>query len=82
VERLDTLGEHTSGPGAGVDAPSQPRVVGRDLVRAPVAALLAVAALVAARRHRAVLALVTTAAQMALTLVYWQQMVRYLDRHR
>jgi hypothetical protein len=39
-------------------------------------------ALVAARRDRALLAAVTTAAQMALTLVYWQQMVRYLDRHR
>jgi hypothetical protein len=47
-----------------------------------VASLLAVAALIAARRHRAVLAAVTTAAQMTLTLVYWQQMVRYLDRHR
>jgi hypothetical protein len=47
-----------------------------------VASLVAVTALVAARRHRAVLAAVTTAAQMALTLVYWQQMVRYLDHHR
>jgi hypothetical protein len=28
-----------------------------------------------------VLAAVATAVQMALTLVYWQQMVRYLDRH-
>ncbi|HYY01510.1 MAG TPA: DUF6653 family protein [Mycobacterium sp.] len=51
-------------------------------VLSAVASLLAVVALVAARRHRALLAAVTTAAQMALTLGYWQQMVRYLDRHR
>ncbi len=43
--------------------------------------IIAVLAIVAARRHRAGLAAVATAAQMALTLVYWQQMVRYLDRH-
>ena len=43
--------------------------------------IIAVLALVAARRHRAGLAAVATAAQMALTLVYWQQMVRYLVRH-
>ena len=42
---------------------------------------VAVVAIVAARRHRPVLAAVATAVQMALTLVYWQQMVRYLDRH-
>jgi hypothetical protein len=42
---------------------------------------IALAAIVAARRRRAVLAAVATTAQMALTLVYWQQMVRYLDRH-
>ncbi|HEY9304252.1 MAG TPA: hypothetical protein VIO95_08185, partial [Mycobacterium sp.] len=42
---------------------------------------IAVVALIAARRHRAALAAVATAIQMALTLVYWQQMVRYLDRH-
>ena len=42
---------------------------------------IAVVALVAARRHRPVLAAVATAAQMALTLVNWQQMIRYLDRH-
>jgi hypothetical protein len=44
--------------------------------------IIAVAAIVAARRHRAGLTAVATAAQMVLTLVYWQQMVRYLDRHR
>jgi hypothetical protein len=43
--------------------------------------VIAVVAIVAARRHRPVLAAVATVAQMALTLVYWQQMVRYLDRH-
>ncbi len=46
-----------------------------------VTSAVAVVAIVAARRHRPVLATVATAAQMALTLVYWQQMVRYLDRH-
>jgi hypothetical protein len=48
-----------------------------------VAALTSVAALgavIAARRHRLVPAVVATAAQMALTLVYWEQMVRYFDR--
>lgn len=40
----------------------------------------AVAALVAARRHRLGTALAWTALQMALTLVYWQQMVRYWER--
>ena len=44
--------------------------------------MVAVVALAAARRHRAVPAAVATATQMALTLVYWQQMVRYLERHR
>jgi hypothetical protein len=47
-----------------------------------VTSLVAVVALVAARRRRAVWAAVATATQMALTLVYWQQMVRYLERHR
>ncbi|MGB6207234.1 MAG: hypothetical protein WBF82_09720, partial [Mycobacterium sp.] len=46
-----------------------------------VTSVIAVAAIVAARQRRAVLAAVATAAQMALTLVYWQQMVRYFDRH-
>ncbi|MGH3551656.1 MAG: DUF6653 family protein [Mycobacterium sp.] len=41
----------------------------------------AVIAIVAARRHRLLPAVVATTVQMALTLVYWQQMVRYLDRH-
>nr|WP_233214679.1 DUF6653 family protein [Mycobacterium sp. 4858] len=44
-----------------------------------VAALCAVAA---AGRRRALSAAVAIAVQMALTLVYWQQMVRYLERER
>jgi uncharacterized protein DUF6653 len=43
---------------------------------------VAVVAIVAARQHRPALAAVAIAAQMTLTLVYWEQMVRYLDRHR
>ncbi|MFZ1164094.1 DUF6653 family protein [Mycobacterium sp.] len=44
--------------------------------------MVAVVATVAARRHRAVPAAIATAGQMVLTLVYWHQMVRYLERHR
>ncbi|OBI47143.1 hypothetical protein A5708_01550 [Mycobacterium colombiense] len=40
----------------------------------------ALVALVAARRHRLRPAVIAVAVQMALTLVYWQQMVRYFDR--
>lgn len=40
----------------------------------------ALVAVVAARRHRLRPALIALVVQMALTLVYWQQMVRYLDR--
>ncbi len=40
----------------------------------------ALSAVVAARRHRLVPAAIATAMQMALTLVYWEQMVRYFDR--
>jgi hypothetical protein len=47
-----------------------------------VTSLVAVVAFVAARRHRTVSAAVATATQMTLTLVYWQQMVGYLERHR
>lgn len=43
--------------------------------------LVAIVAIAAARHRRPVLTAAATAAQMALTLVYWQQMVRYLDRH-
>ncbi|WP_232315554.1 hypothetical protein [Mycobacterium celatum] len=45
-----------------------------------VTSVAAVIALSAARRHRLAAAAVATAVQMALTLVYWQQMNRYLDR--
>ena len=45
-----------------------------------VTSVTALSALVAARRRRPIPAAVATAAQMALTLVYWQQMVRYFDR--
>jgi hypothetical protein len=40
----------------------------------------AVSAVVAARRRRPIPAAIATAVQMALTLVYWEQMVRYFDR--
>lgn len=38
------------------------------------------AAIVAARRHQPAPAAIATAAQMALLLIYWEAMVRYLDR--
>jgi hypothetical protein len=47
-----------------------------------VTSIIAVVALIAARRHRAVPAAIATVTQMALTLTYWHQMVRYLERHR
>ena len=40
----------------------------------------ALSAVLAARRHRLIPALIASAVQMALTLVYWEQMVRYFDR--
>ena len=46
-----------------------------------VASTAAVCAIVAARRHRLRLAVAATAVQMALTLVYWEMMARYRDRH-
>jgi hypothetical protein len=36
---------------------------------------------IAARRRRLRPAVIAVAAQMALTMLYWQQMVRYLERH-
>jgi hypothetical protein len=44
------------------------------------ASATAVGAMIAARRHRLRPALIAIGVQMALTLVYWQQMVRYLER--
>ena len=40
----------------------------------------ALGAVIAARGHRLLPAVVATAVQMALTLVYWEQMARYFDR--
>ena len=40
------------------------------------------AAIVAARRRRPLPAAIATATQMGLTLVYWQLMVRYLERRQ
>ncbi|HEY2503832.1 MAG TPA: DUF6653 family protein [Mycobacterium sp.] len=37
-------------------------------------------AVISARRHRPAPAAIATVAQMALTLVYWEQMVRYFER--
>ncbi|MEE6138595.1 DUF6653 family protein [Mycobacterium sp. 050128] len=45
-------------------------------------AATALVALVAARRHRLAPAAIATTLQMSLTLVYWEQMVRYLERER
>ncbi|MEC4765423.1 DUF6653 family protein [Mycobacterium sherrisii] len=42
----------------------------------------AVVAVLAARRHRLLPAAIATALQMALTLIYWRQMVEYLERER
>ncbi|WP_231972069.1 MULTISPECIES: DUF6653 family protein [unclassified Mycobacterium] len=42
----------------------------------------ALAAVAAARRRRLLPAAAAIAVQMALTLVYWEQMVRYLERER
>jgi hypothetical protein len=47
-----------------------------------VTSLVAVVALVAAHRHRVIPAAAAVAIQMALTLLYWRQMVRYLENHR
>ncbi|BBZ13896.1 DUF6653 family protein [Mycobacterium branderi] len=47
-----------------------------------VTSAVAVVAIVAARRHRLAAAAAATVVQMALTLVYWAQMARYLDRQR
>ena len=41
-----------------------------------------VGAVVAARRRRLIPAAIATVVQMAMTLVYWEQMVRYFDRQR
>ena len=43
---------------------------------------VSLSAVVAARRRRLILAATATAVQMAMTLVYWEQMVRYFDGER
>jgi hypothetical protein len=45
-----------------------------------VTSVAALSAVIAARRHRLLPAMVATAVQMALTVVYWEQMARYFDR--
>lgn len=45
-----------------------------------VTSLAALIAIIAARRHRLRPAGIAAAVQMSLTLVYWQQMVRYFER--
>jgi hypothetical protein len=52
------------------------------MVVSAAASAAALCAVVAARRRRPVPAALATAVQMALTLVYWAQMVRYFDRHQ
>ncbi len=44
------------------------------------ASVAALTAVITARRHQLGPALIATAVQMALTLVYWEQMVRYFER--
>src|SRR5262249_23289481 len=46
-----------------------------------VTSLAAVGAIAAAGRHKPTVAAVACTAQMALTLVYWELMARYLVRH-
>ena len=43
---------------------------------------VSVGAVIAARRRRLISAATVTVVQMAMTLVYWEQMVRYFDRQR
>jgi hypothetical protein len=43
---------------------------------------VSVGAVIAARRRRPIPAATATVVQMAMTLVYWEQMVRYFDRQR
>jgi hypothetical protein len=47
-----------------------------------VTSAVSVGALLAARRRQLLPAAIATAVQMALTLVYWEQMARYFDRQR
>ena len=49
------------------------------MVVSAVTSAVALSAVIAALRHRLIPAAVATAVQMALTLVYWEQMARYFD---
>lgn len=53
---------------------------GAALVVSATTSATALVAMFAARRHRLRPALIALVVQMAMTLVYWQQMVRYLER--
>ena len=52
------------------------------MVVSALASTASLVAVISARRQRLVGASIATAVQMALTLVYWEQMVRYFERHR
>jgi hypothetical protein len=52
------------------------------MVVSAVTSAVSLGAIIAARRHRLLPAAIATAAQMALTLVYWEQMVRYFERQQ
>ena len=54
----------------------------RALVLSAITTAATVAALVNARRRRLLPTVIATAVAMALTLGYWEMMVRYLDRRR
>ncbi|WP_325433056.1 hypothetical protein [Mycobacterium sp.] len=58
----------------------QPSARGRGMLVSAMTSAAALSAVVAARRRRPVPATIATAVQMALTLVYWEQMVRCIDR--
>ena len=50
------------------------------MVISAVTSVAALSAVIAARRRRLIPAVIATTVHMALTRVYWQQMVRYFDR--
>ncbi|OBH98064.1 hypothetical protein A5678_23260 [Mycobacterium sp. E2733] len=52
------------------------------MVVSALTSVAAIGAVVAARRRRPLPAAAAVTVQMALTLVYWEQMVRYLERER
>ena len=52
------------------------------MVVTAVTSVVAVVVVIASARRRRIPAAAACACQMALTLVYWEQMARYWDRHR